>query len=62
MIKFFRRIRQGLLNEGLPAGQAGKTSRYFKYTIGEIQFSPIRDYIWVEKNRKVIQRAVRYAM
>lgn len=29
MIKFFRRIRQDLLNEG-------KTSRYFKYAIGEI--------------------------
>ena len=29
MIKFFRRIRQNLLNEG-------KTSKYFKYAIGEI--------------------------
>ncbi|MBL0025801.1 MAG: hypothetical protein IPO98_12760 [Saprospiraceae bacterium] len=29
MIKFFRRIRQNLLNEG-------KTSRYLKYAIGEI--------------------------
>ena len=29
MIKFFRRIRQNLLNEG-------KTTRYFKYAIGEI--------------------------
>ena len=29
MIKFFRNIRQNLLNEG-------KTSRYFKYAIGEI--------------------------
>ena len=29
MIKFFRRIRQQLLNEN-------KTSKYFKYAIGEI--------------------------
>jgi len=29
MIKFFRRIRQNLLNEG-------KTTRYFKYAVGEI--------------------------
>jgi hypothetical protein len=29
MLKFFRRIRQNILNEG-------KTSRYFKYAIGEI--------------------------
>ena len=36
MIKFFRKIRQNLLMENLPAGQAGKTSKYFKYAIGEI--------------------------
>ena len=36
MIKLFRNIRQNLLNEGLPAGQAGKTSKYLKYAIGEI--------------------------
>lgn len=36
MIKFFRHIRQNLLNEGLPAGQAGKTTKYLKYAIGEI--------------------------
>ncbi len=36
MIKFFRNIRKYLLNEGLPAGQAGKTSKYLKYAIGEI--------------------------
>jgi hypothetical protein len=36
MIKFFRKIRQKLLQEGLPAGQAGKTSQYLKYAIGEI--------------------------
>jgi len=29
MIKFFRNIRQNLLNEG-------KTTKYFKYAIGEI--------------------------
>lgn len=36
MIKFFRKIRENLLMENLPAGQAGKTGRYFKYAIGEI--------------------------
>ena len=36
MIKFFRKIRQNLLMENLPAGQAGKTAKYFKYAIGEI--------------------------
>tara|TARA_R110000737_G_scaffold91324_1_gene123669 strand:- start:3659 stop:4480 length:822 start_codon:yes stop_codon:yes gene_type:complete len=36
MIKLFRKIRQNLLSEGLPDGQAGKTGRYFKYAIGEI--------------------------
>ena len=43
MIKFFRKIRQKLLMENLPTGQAGKTSkptfvagRDFKYAIGEI--------------------------
>tara|TARA_R110001632_G_scaffold43376_1_gene109878 strand:+ start:38445 stop:39527 length:1083 start_codon:yes stop_codon:yes gene_type:complete len=36
MIKFFRKIRQNLLMD-LPAGKAGnKTSKYFKYAIGEI--------------------------
>ena len=36
MIKFFRHIRKSLLMN-LPAGKAGnKTSRYFKYAIGEI--------------------------
>ena len=29
MIKFFRKIRQNMLNEG-------KTGKYFKYAIGEI--------------------------
>jgi hypothetical protein len=36
MIKFFRKIRQNLLMENLPTGQAGKTRKYFKYAIGEI--------------------------
>lgn len=36
MIKFFRKIRQNLIMEKLHAGQAGKTSKYFKYAIGEI--------------------------
>ncbi|TPV32794.1 hypothetical protein FJ651_10790 [Paucihalobacter ruber] len=36
MIKLFRHFRQNLFNEGLSAGQAGKTTKYFKYAIGEI--------------------------
>jgi len=36
MIKFFRRIRQRLLSENLPTGQAGKFSKYLIYAIGEI--------------------------
>jgi hypothetical protein len=38
MIKFFRKIRQNLIMEKLHAGQAGKTSKYFKYAIDEIAF------------------------
>ena len=38
MIKFFRKIRQRMLTENLPAGrsQAGKFSKYLLYAIGEI--------------------------
>ena len=36
MIKFFRHIRKDLMEQNPPAGRAGKTSRYFKYAIGEI--------------------------
>ncbi|RPA68538.1 hypothetical protein EF405_08105 [Cyclobacteriaceae bacterium YHN15] len=36
MISFFRKIRQKLLQEGLPAGQAGKVINYLKYATGEI--------------------------
>jgi hypothetical protein len=36
MIKFFRHIRQSLIMENLPTGQAGKISKYIKYVIGEI--------------------------
>ncbi len=31
MIKFFRKIRQNMLNEG-------KTTKYFKYAIGKVAF------------------------
>lgn len=49
MIKFFRSIRQNLLNES-------KTTKYFKYAIGEIVLvtigksivCPVRDKIGVE--------------
>jgi len=36
MIKFFRNIRQNLIMDKQPTGQAGKTGNYFKYAIGEI--------------------------
>ena len=36
MIRFFRKIRQRLLNENRPAGKAGKFSKYLIYAIGEI--------------------------
>ena len=36
MIKLFRKTRQNLFMENLSAEQAGKTSKYFKYAIGEI--------------------------
>ena len=36
MIKLFRQIRQKLLTENLPTGQAGKFSKYLIYAIGEI--------------------------
>jgi len=35
MIKFFRKIRQRLLAENPPKGQAGKFSKYLLYAIGE---------------------------
>ena len=65
MIKIFRNlprrqasIRKNLLNEGLPAGQAGKTSNYLKYAIGEIVLvvinntvlCPVRDNLLVARN------------
>ena len=51
-------IRKNLLNEGLPAGQAGKTSNYLKYAIGEIVLvvinntvlCPVRDNLLVARN------------
>ncbi|MFH4967283.1 DUF6090 family protein [Gaetbulibacter sp. M240] len=36
MITFFRKIRQKLLSENLPAGLTGKFSKYLLYAIGEI--------------------------
>ncbi len=48
MLKFFRKIRQKLL-------QQNKIGNYLKYAFGEIQFlimliiSPVRDFIWVEQ-------------
>ncbi|TPV35384.1 hypothetical protein FJ651_00235 [Paucihalobacter ruber] len=36
MIKFFRHIRQTLIEQGKMGKPAGRTGRYFKYAIGEI--------------------------
>jgi hypothetical protein len=36
MIKFFRHIRQTLIEQGKMGRPAGRTGRYFKYAIGEI--------------------------
>lgn len=36
MINFFRKIRQRLLTENLTTGQAGKSSKYLFYAIGEV--------------------------
>jgi hypothetical protein len=49
MIKFFRKIRQNLLNEG-------KTSRYFKYAIGEIILVVIGILIALQINTWNIER------
>ena len=38
MIKFFRKIRQNLLNEG-------KSARYFKFAIGEIILVKLAIYL-----------------
>ena len=54
MIKFFRHIRQNLLNEG-------KTTKYFKYAIGEIVLVVIGILIalqinnWNESNKDIKQ-------
>lgn len=62
MIKIFRNIRQKLLNEG-------KTTKYFKYAIGEIVLvvinktdsCPVRDNLSVARIKtKSNLRAVRY--
>ena len=36
MINFFKHIRRRYISEGRPAGRAGRTTKYFKYAIGEI--------------------------
>jgi len=35
-MKFFRKIRQKLAAENLPAGQAGSVAKYLRYAVGEI--------------------------
>ena len=62
MIKFFRNIRQKLIEQG-------KTSNYLKYAIGEIvlvainkkALCPVRDNILVAEYKKIIRRAFRPA-
>ncbi|MEA1786160.1 hypothetical protein U1E44_08665 [Arenibacter sp. GZD96] len=64
MIKFFRKIRKNLLQEG-------KTTKYFKYAIVEIMLlilkttvsCPVRDNLLVDKiNTASNHRAVRYGI
>lgn len=49
MIKFFRNIRKNLLNEG-------KTSKYFKYAIGEIVLVVLGILIALQINNWNIER------
>lgn len=58
MIKFFRHIRQNLLMENLPTGQAGKTSKYIKYAIGEIILVVIGILIALQINNWNEQNAI----
>ncbi|MFH4967284.1 DUF6090 family protein [Gaetbulibacter sp. M240] len=57
MITSFRKIRQKLLSENLPAGRKGKFSKYLLYAIGEIVLVVIGILIalsinnWNEKNK-----------
>lgn len=51
MIKFFRKIRQNLLNEG-------KTTRYFKYAVGEIVLVVIGIIIALQIN-KLSEQAIK---
>lgn len=50
MIRFFRSIRQGLINEG-------KTSKYFRYAVGEILLVVIGILIALQVNNWNIERA-----
>jgi len=51
MIKFFRKIRQNLLNEG-------KTTHYFKYAVGEIVLVVIGIIIALQIN-KLSEQAIK---
>lgn len=65
MIKFFRHIRRNLMEAektGKPTLAKAWAGRYFKYAIVEMVCCPIRDFISVAKNRKINQRAFRYAI
>jgi len=52
MIKFFRKIRQQLLTENLPTGQAGKFNKYLIYAIGEVILVVIGILIALSINNK----------
>lgn len=50
MISFYRKIRKRLIEQNLPAGQAGKVSKYLLYAISEIFLVVIGIYIAIQFN------------
>jgi len=59
MLKLFRKIRQRLLAENLPTGQAGKFSKYLLYAVGEIILVVIGILIALQVNNWNIERTER---
>ena len=65
MINFFRKIRQQLLTQNLPSGQAGKgykpasqMGRYFMYAIGEVALVMIGILLALQVNNWNVQRGI----